>query len=145
MKNNGRKLLSSLCAFAMIAGSLSGATAQDRKKIDVEILDAIKIANAAQQGGDSVFQFFSQEMSFDRRLVKGAPFSADIVSETIQTLLDGNRIVQRSEGRIYRDSQGRTRNERSFQMGGSSEQRQTISIFDPVANVNSILDPDART
>src|SRR5262245_3544659 len=29
--------------------------------------------SAAQQGGDSAFQFFSQEMSFDNRQVKGAP------------------------------------------------------------------------
>jgi TonB family protein len=77
-------------------------------------------------------------------MVKGAPFSAEVVSETVQTLPDGNRIVQRSEGRIYRDSQGRTRNERSFQMGGSSEQKQTITIFDPVANVNYMLDPETR-
>jgi TonB family protein len=108
-----------------------------------EGVGAVWVAGS-QSGGDSVFQFFSQEMSFDNRLVKGAPFSADIVSETIQTLLDGNRIVQRSEGRIYRDSQGRTRNERTFQMGGSGEQRQTISIFDPVANVNYMLDPETR-
>ncbi|MGH9836918.1 MAG: TonB family protein [Blastocatellia bacterium] len=110
-----------------------------------EGFNGVWVAGSAQQGDGSVFQFFSQEMSFDNRLVKGAPFSADIVSETIQTLPDGNRIVQRSEGRIYRDSQGRTRNERSFQMGGSSEQKQTISIFDPVANVNYILDPETRT
>jgi TonB family protein len=100
--------------------------------------------NAAQQGGDSAFQFFSQEMSFDNRLVKGAPFSADIVSETIQTLPDGNRIVQRSEGRIYRDSQGRTRSERTYQMGGSSEQRQVININDPVASASYSLDPETR-
>jgi TonB family protein len=101
-------------------------------------------ANAAQQGGDSAFQFFSQEMSFDNRLVKGAPFSADIVSETIQTLPDGNRIVQRSEGRIYRDSQGRTRSERTYQMGGSSEQRQVININDPAASASYSLDPEIR-
>src|SRR5262249_31491226 len=106
--------------------------------------NGVWVSSSGQQSGDSVFQFFSQEVSFDNRLVKGAPCSADIGSETIQTLLAGNRIVQRSEGRIYRDSQGRTRNERSFQMGGSGEQRQTISIFDPVANVNSILDPEAK-
>ncbi|HZF38444.1 MAG TPA: hypothetical protein VE715_06460, partial [Blastocatellia bacterium] len=173
MKNICRRLLSSVCAFALAANGVAGVAAQDRKgdgkavpvQTGAALVDTVTVtatdstgaapriqeafnggfANGAQQGGDSVFQFFSQEMSFDNRLVKGAPFSADIVSETIQTLLDGNRIVQRSEGRIYRDSQGRTRNERSFQMGGSSEQRQTISIFDPVANVNSILDPDART
>ncbi|HEX2491433.1 MAG TPA: TonB family protein, partial [Blastocatellia bacterium] len=101
-------------------------------------------ANAAQQGGDSAFQFFSQEMSFDNRLVKGAPFSADVVSETIQTLPDGNRIVQRSEGRIYRDSQGRTRSERTYQMGGSSEQRQVININDPAASASYSLDPETR-
>src|SRR5262245_3867313 len=100
--------------------------------------------NGAQQGGESAFQFFSQEMSFDDRLVKGAPFSADILSETIQALPDGNRIVQRSEGRIYRDSQGRTRNERTYQMGGSSEQRQVINIIDPITNASYSLDPETR-
>jgi TonB family protein len=108
-----------------------------------EVFDS-GFAKAAQQGGDSAFQFFSQEMSFDSRLVKGAPFSADIVSETIQTLPDGNRIVQRSEGRIYRDSQGRTRSERTYQMGGSSEQRQVININDPVSSASYSLDPEAR-
>jgi hypothetical protein len=61
-----------------------------------------------------------------------APFSTDVVSETIQTLQDGTRIVQRFEGSISRDSQGRTRSERTYQMGGTSEQKQTINIYDPV-------------
>jgi TonB family protein len=109
-----------------------------------EGFSGVWVNSAGQQSGDNVFQFFSQEMSFDNRLVKGAPFSADIVSETVQTLADGNRIVQRSEGRVYRDSQGRTRNERTFQVGGSSEQKQTINIFDPVAGVNYMLEPETR-
>jgi hypothetical protein len=108
-----------------------------------EVFDS-GFANSAQQGGDSAFQFFSQEMSFDNRLVKGAPFSADIVSETIQTLPDGNRIVQRSEGRVYRDSHGRTRSERTYQIGGSSEQRHVININDPAASVSYSLDPETR-
>jgi TonB family protein len=162
MKSAGKRLLSPVCAFAMVANSLSAVMAQDRKgdgpsvaikaevaiapTIDTRVQEAInrEYANAAQQGGDGVFQFFSQELSFDNLLVKGAPFSAEIVSETIQPLLDGNRIVQRSEGRVYRDSEGRTRSERTYQMGGSSEQQQTITIYDPIANVNSILDPEAR-
>jgi len=172
MKSIGRELLSFVCAFAMVANSVAGVIAQDKKGdgktvavqtvaalVDTvtvtasdptigaprvpEVFDSV-FANAAQQGGDSAFQFFSQEMSFDNRLVKGAPFSADIVSEMIQTLPDGNRIVQRSEGRVYRDSQGRTRNERIYQMGGSSEQKQTITIFDPVTVANYILDPETK-
>jgi TonB family protein len=162
MKSAGKRLLSPVCAFALAANSLSAVMAQDRKgdgqstevkaevviasTIDTRVQESINrvSADAAQQGGDSVFQFFSQELSFDNRLVTSAPFSADIVSESIQTLLDGNRIVQRSEGRIYRDSEGRTRSERAYQLGGSSEQKQTITIYDPIANVNSILDPESR-
>jgi TonB family protein len=94
--------------------------------------------------GGGAFQFFSQEMSFDNNLVVGAPFSADIGSETIQTLADGTRIVQSFAGQIYRDSQGRTRNERAFQMGGTSESIQTIAIYDPIGGANYILDLETR-
>ena len=45
------------------------------------------------------------------RVVKGAPYSARTVTETTQTLADGNRIVRRTEGAVYRDSEGRTRRE----------------------------------
>ncbi|HEY8462120.1 MAG TPA: hypothetical protein VIM99_17155, partial [Blastocatellia bacterium] len=170
MKNIGKTLLSPVCALAMVANSVSGAMAQDKRgdkqavavQSGVEIAAAVNVlvkeelysriqeiinrrfANAGQQGGDSVFQFFSQEMSFDSRLVTGAPFSADIVSETIQVLPDGNRIVQRSEGRIYRDSQGRTRSERTYQMGGSNERRQVINIRDPISRSSYSLDPETR-
>lgn len=108
---------------------------------------AVWAMTAGQEIGleGSTFQFFSSEMSFDTRDVKGAPFSAETVSETVQTLADGNRIVQRTEGRSYRDSQGRTRQERTFKMGGSNTERQMITIFDPVANVTLTLDPQSRT
>ena len=98
-------------------------------------------AGVPGQQGDNVFQFFSQEMSFESRMVKGAPFSADTLSETVQTLADGNRIVQRTEGRAYRDGEGRTRQERSFQMNGANEQQRSINIYDPVANVSIFLEP----
>jgi hypothetical protein len=41
--------------------------------------------------------------------VQGAPYSAAIVNESVQTLADGNRIVQSTTGATARDSQGRTR------------------------------------
>ncbi len=172
MNNVGRGLLTFICAFALAVNSVADAMAQNKKgdgktvaiQSETGLVAAASItasdpavaaprvpevfnagfANAAQQGGDGAFQFFSQEMSFDTRLVRGAPFSADILSETIQVLPDGNRIVQRSEGRVYRDSQGRTRNERTYQMGGSSEQRQVITIYDPVAGASYSLDPETR-
>lgn len=94
--------------------------------------------------GGGAFQYFSQEMSFDNNLIADAPFSADIISETIQTLADGTRIIQSFAGQISRDSQGRTRNERSLRMGGTSESIHTISIYDPVGGASYILDPETR-
>ena len=82
-------------------------------------------------------------------IVKDAPFSGETVIENIQVLADGNRIVNRSSTMIYRDSQGRTRNEYSFkfpaQPGGESQEHKTISIYDPVENVSYTLDPQNRT
>jgi hypothetical protein len=41
--------------------------------------------------------------------VKGAPYSATITNESVQTLADGTHITQSSNGSTARDSQGRTR------------------------------------
>src|SRR5262249_13839457 len=46
--------------------------------------------------------------------VKGAPYSAQAVTETTQTLADGTRIVQKSTATIYRDSLGRQRREQTL-------------------------------
>jgi hypothetical protein len=82
-------------------------------------------------------------------IVKNAPFSAVMVFESIQTLYDGNRIINRSSIVMYRDSQGRTRNEHSFkpylQSGGENTEHKTISIFDPVSGISYTLDPQTRT
>lgn len=75
----------------------------------------------------------------EAKLVKGAPYSAEIVTESIQTLADGNRIVQRSNARVYRDSEGRLRREEDRPAGGPS-----ISISDPVAGVSFSLDSANR-
>ena len=44
-------------------------------------------------------------------LIKGQPFSAEAVSESVQTLADGNRITRKWTNKLYRDSQGRFRRE----------------------------------
>jgi hypothetical protein len=75
----------------------------------------------------------------ESQTVKGAPYSAEIISESVQTLADGNRIVQRSTTRVYRDSQGRIRREEDRPSGGPS-----ISITDPVARVSFSLDSEKR-
>jgi hypothetical protein len=96
--------------------------------------------------GDT-FVFVSSEISFDGQPVKGAPYSAQAVNETTQTLSDGNRIVNKSTSAVYRDSDGRTRREQTLRSFGpfaaTGEAPQMVFISDPVAGVNYTL--DART
>jgi len=70
-------------------------------------------------------------------IVRGAPYSATAVSEVNQILGDGTKIHRQVAGGVYRDGQGRTRNEVApgghglFAPPGHSEQ--LITITDPVA------------
>ncbi|HRI02411.1 MAG TPA: hypothetical protein PLL77_01600 [Pyrinomonadaceae bacterium] len=52
------------------------------------------------------------------KVVKGQPFSAEAVSESVQTLSDGNRIVHNSTTKLYRNSEGRFRREITGGTGG---------------------------
>ncbi len=78
-------------------------------------------------------------------LVKGAPFSAEAISESTQVLADGNKISRTFTVRLYRDSEGRFRRETLPASSGSVSARQTISIFDPVANYRYLIEPDKKT
>src|SRR5580704_16098647 len=91
------------------------------------------------------FHYVSTEFSFDGATVKNAPYSAQSVTETTQTLGDGNRIHRKTSSNLYRDSEGRTRHEESLGAIGpytasSEPAAQSIFINDPVANTNLILD-----
>jgi hypothetical protein len=99
---------------------------------------------------DANMVFFATE-SFGGKTVKNAPYSAEAVTETIQTLGDGNRIVNRISSMLYRDSEGRTRREQSlkglgiFATGSGEEPFKTIFINDPVAGVTYALDSRSHT
>src|SRR5215471_9620934 len=94
-------------------------------------------------GADTVM-FVDTRFAFGA-MVKGAPYSATAVTETVQTLSDGNDITRRIEARVYRDSQGRTRREQvldslaRYTTGGDPQRM--IFIYDPVAGCSITLDP----
>lgn len=71
------------------------------------------------------------------RLVKNAPYSAEMVSERTHTLGDGNQIVRKTSAMSYRDSAGRTRTEVRNEHGDVV----TVTIHDPVEGVRYILRP----
>jgi hypothetical protein len=97
--------------------------------------------------GDVTFLGF--QAGLGNRVVAGAPYSATVTSEFVQTLADGNTIQRKSAGTVYRDSQGRTRREQTLpaigQYSASGNAPQAIFISDPVAGVNYILDPVKKT
>ena len=62
--------------------------------------------------GDDMMRFLSTELGA-RSVIKGAPYSATAVNETRQVFNDGNRIERSSSIKLYRDSQGRTRQEQA--------------------------------
>lgn len=97
--------------------------------------------------GPNNFTFVNSEFSFDK-LVKGAPYSAQAVTEITQVLSDGNRIVNTSSAAVYRDGEGRTRREQTLKSIGNfsahGEPFQTISINDPVTGVAYVLEPHSR-
>jgi hypothetical protein len=83
--------------------------------------------------------------------LKGAPYSADIVVESTQTLADGNHISNRSVGHVARDSEGRTRREQEGALSVVTRtepiittKRTTISIVDPVAGYSYSLNPEQK-
>lgn len=78
--------------------------------------------------------------------VKGLPFSADVVEETDQYLADGNHIHRENHGKVFRDSEGRTRTENEMGSGiVGSKPFLHILINDPVQNTFILLNPENKT
>ena len=85
--------------------------------------------------GDDVMMSLSPEFG-GRSVVKGAPYAATAVSEARQALSDGNSIERKSTVKLYRDGQGRTRQE---QPGG------VVFINDVVAGKRYVLNTQRKS
>ena len=120
---------------------LTLVTGQDRAMFEQHLL-----VQGPPPPGD--FVFLGTEMSLSGKLVKGAPYSAQAVTEMTQVLSDGNRIVNKSVAQVFRDSEGRTRREQTIKaigtMSRGGEPQQAIFINDPVAGTSYSLDPKTQ-
>jgi hypothetical protein len=109
----------------------------------------------AQEKGNVIYQTTGPvgavaSGGFDRASgpVLGAPYSATITNESIQTLADGNRLVQTSTGTTARDSQGRTRQDTVLPAIGNlsaANAPHLIFIHDPVAQTSYTLNLTDKT
>lgn len=83
------------------------------------------------------------------KIVKGAPFSAEGVSESVQTLADGNRIVRRWSEKIYRSSDGRFRREsvggNGTAFGAVVTSGNGVTILDPNGGFRYTINTDDKT
>lgn len=94
-------------------------------------------------GGD--FLYMHARMGA-QKLVKGAPYSAQAVSQFTQTLADGSHIQRSTISSIARDSEGRSRREESIgALTGSTASPKAVFIHDPVSGSSYMLDPASKT
>jgi hypothetical protein len=77
--------------------------------------------------------------------VLGLPFSADVIEESEQFLADGNRIHRETSGKMFRDSQGRTRTESEIGGMGTVKGFALVHIVDPVEKVFITLNVAQKT
>lgn len=81
-------------------------------------------------------------------VIRGAPFSAEAVTDMTQELRDGNRIERRSTVVIARDGVGRTRREQALPPIGPvipDTNLRMITISDPRQRILYFLDPQRKT
>lgn len=157
MKSKNQALLATLCLLALLAGCVNTLaqepTAGQTKAAPNPPVPARKILlppkRPAPEGPDSgTLKLLKPHFAFGK-VVKGAPYSATAVTETTQTLGDGNQIIQKTEVVTYRDSEGRTRHEQTLRSVGrwisDGEPLRIVFINDPGARISYTLDPRTQT
>ena len=128
----------------------AGAKARIQTKMEMSKIQAEQdmVFHAAGVHDGGSFTFIAADNMFGGQLVKGAPYSAQAVTENIQTLSDGNRIVRKNTTAIYRDGEGRTRHDQTLgsigQYAVQGDPPKTFFINDPVAGVHFVLEPNSK-
>lgn len=96
-------------------------------------------------------RFISADFRFGDKLVKGQPFSADIVIEDTRRLFDGTTAKKTVRGALYRDSEGRIRREQPLEMiagtsvaGTYGDPQRLVFISDLLTKTQIFLDLDRK-
>jgi hypothetical protein len=145
-------------AFLMVAAALfaAGSLAAQSVKPDQNAPTVMMVQNPGPGGpglsGPAPFAERVELLGFGgmrgEKTVTGAPFSAEAVSQTTQTLPDGNKIVHKTQTNLYRDGQGRVRREVQLMGFGplatEGQPRSFVVINDPVAGKSYVLEADKK-
>lgn len=148
MKNNLKwKIgIASAAVLLLSAGSVSAQSSSEATAAAGIFTQTLTQTVQGSGGGGGAVAFGGSMAASFSKPVTGAPYSAQIVTETVQPFADGNSITHTSTSTVYRDSQGRTRREQNINMVGPSQVSgssvQFITIDDPVAGVHYTLNPN---
>jgi hypothetical protein len=125
--------------------------------IVVSFLLAASSGLSAQGGGNAVYAQTGGPVAQTSTIaafrtmappVLGAPYSATMTTQSVQTLADGNRIVQTFTGSTARDSEGRTRQDAMLpNLGNLSAANAPHLVFiqDPVSQASYTLNLTDKT
>jgi hypothetical protein len=137
--------MKTILLFAIVGGALVAQGTQ-AQRVEKRVIVQDTIEGTATPGVAArriVFSSGPQTMEFVSGVNVGptvtkAPYSAEAVTESVQTMYDGNRIVQRNSTKQYRDSEGRERREEGAPLD-------VVFISDPVAKASYTLHPESKT
>lgn len=148
MKNNLKWKIGMASAVALLLAA-GGVSAQSGSGATASAGTFVQTLTQAAQGGGGAggaVAFGGSFVTSFAKPVTGAPYSAKIVTETVQPFADGNSITHTSTSTVYRDSQGRMRREQNINIVGPSQASgssvQFITIDDPVSGVHYTLNPN---
>jgi hypothetical protein len=145
MRFSTRWLLRPCCgALTLLAGVASAQTPGDDSAFELAVPPLLAGDGAAIR--DRIMVLHAED-GFETKLVKGAPYQAEAVTEVVQTLADGNRIVRKTTAAVYRDGEGRTRREGHLAAIGpllGDDEPRSVFLSDPVAGTRYHLDLEER-
>jgi hypothetical protein len=129
----------------IVTAALLGTATSAQEPVDVLMVGSIQAAPVPPPVmWEQPFGLVAVEPLEMGEPVQNAPYSAEIVTEVVQELADGNRIERRTTANVARDGQGRVRREQQLAAIGPvlpEGDVRMITINDPVARVHYSLDP----
>lgn len=134
-----------LIALPLVLAAASYLSAQESGNVSQESGNVVFAQGGAAGNGPTTMAAFHLAAMPP---VVGAPYSGTITNQSVQTLADGNRIVETFTGSTARDSQGRTRQDAPLPILGNmsaANSRHLVFIQDPVSQISYTLDLTGKT
>jgi hypothetical protein len=130
--NTKKILLAMLLAAAFAPAQASDVDADDEQRVEERVV-MVNGPDGAHLAGPL--------MRMGRKGVKGAPYSAEVITERLQNLADGNQISNKTSSMSYRNSAGATRQDIMDTKGGL----RAIVLHDPNEGSTITLHPQDKT